>query len=504
MDEKTLAKLDELGVDFYSLRHYKLLKLFNIAGIEESEDIVDEMLSNDQYLEEYGLRQSIKQGSVIYFGKYSEDYGEFANKPIAWKVVDINNDEMLLISWFILDNLTMFNDQVISTWKNSYLRAWLNNTFLISCFTPSEREKILYTQLINEEEATSDKVFLFNEKMVNTYSSILKDCQSLQCSYQYNTWWLSSIKALKPDWSYSYNYYMTYASMTTAEVSNTSTDSARGVRPALRLSIKSKIFKPITIPRDNIISMHMAPILFGSYPQGESEDVISPIEWIIISATSSYVKLMSKYVLDWKPFNTKMKSKDKQVWIGSLLEKWLNEEFLYKAFSEHERSLILKNDSGLTDDTYDEFCPDYAVPDAVPRHTHVEDLVHVMCPSYDECPGIGTYKNRKHGENHGYFSRWEPKNDIKGTGDSIAFPTQLAISHGAPSEGSCKYWLRSLGSFGGNEAIADEEGWLNALEFDSYAGVRPVITLDLTTDVLKYIRNNSILTSHSIYKRWPI
>ena len=58
MDEKTIERLDDLGVDFYSMRHYKLLRLFNMAGVEESEDIIDDMLTLDLLINDEEVSES--------------------------------------------------------------------------------------------------------------------------------------------------------------------------------------------------------------------------------------------------------------------------------------------------------------------------------------------------------------------------------------------------------------------------------------------------------------
>ena len=497
MNENVIDRLDELGVDFYSLRHYKLMKLFNMAGIEEGEDILDDMLANQAYLEEYGIRQSLKKGSYVYFGHYGKNHGAFAGRSMAWRVLDINEKQMMLVSWFCIESKRVFDQSGSSntSWENSDIRKWLNSTFLDECFQESEKQSIIRRQIAVDGKRTSDKVFLLSDSEVKANAELLRGCRSL--SGWDSSWWLRSIRTERSSGYYSWSStttttYISYASSANAELDETSSDSSRGIRPAIIVPIDCELYKLITIPRDNLIDEDK-PIRFGSYPQGNNKDVDLPIEWVILSLTTSKVKLMSRYILDWKPFHVQSKDKESQAWLSSSLRNWLNKEFLERAFTEEEQAFISPEDSGLYDDTYDEFCPDYAVPDVERRHSHTEDIVRVMCPSYDECPGIGTYKDRKHGDHYGfsYRRRWSPKEDRPGTGLSIAKPTEYAILQGAPKEESCKYWLRSLGRFWGNEAIADKDGWLDSVQFGSSAGVRPVITLDLTTDVLNYIRKHN-------------
>ena len=494
MNETVIDRLDELGVDFYSLRHYKLMKLLNMAGIEESEDILDDMLASQAYLEEYGIRGSLKKGSFVYFGHYGKRHGPFAGRPMAWKVLKLKEKQMMLVSWFSIDSKMMFNQSENNTsWENSDIRSWLNSVFLEEYFSDNEKKAIINREITVDGKRTSDTVFLLSESEVKANAELLRGCNSL--SGWRRSWWLRDIRTERSSGYYSWSEtttttYMSCASSEEAECSETSSDSEREIRPAILIPIDSELYKLVTTPRDNLID-ESKPIRFGSYPQGSNKDVDLPIEWVILSFSSSKVKLMSKYILDWKPFYVQSKNKESQAWLSSSLRKWLNMEFLEKAFTEEERAFISLEDSGLYDDTYDEFCPDYAVNDAESRHSHTEDNVKVMCPSYSECPGIGTYKDRKHGDHYGYRRRWFPKEDRRGTGLSIAKPTEYAILQGAPKEDSCEYWLRSLGRFWGHEAIADKEGWLDSAHFGSSAGVRPVITLDLTTEALNYIRKHN-------------
>ena len=80
-------------------------------------------------------------------------------------------------------------------------------------------------------------------------------------------------------------------------------------------------------------------VTFGTYPQddvtGNSKE---PIEWIVLDKVGDKALLMSKKVLDKKPFcNTNRHSN----WEESDLRNWLNNDFYNQAFSDKEKESIL-------------------------------------------------------------------------------------------------------------------------------------------------------------------
>lgn len=77
-------------------------------------------------------------------------------------------------------------------------------------------------------------------------------------------------------------------------------------------------------------------ITFGSYPQYRdgSED---SIEWQVLEVEEGKALLLSRYILDVKPFNDEAKV---IYWNSCTLRKWLNGEFLNNAFTEEEQNQI--------------------------------------------------------------------------------------------------------------------------------------------------------------------
>ena len=77
-------------------------------------------------------------------------------------------------------------------------------------------------------------------------------------------------------------------------------------------------------------------IEFGNYPQ-EEDGTEKPIEWIVMKNEGNQVLLLSKYVLDAKPYNEEF---EEVIWETSDIRKWLNNEFYTTAFNKAEKVKI--------------------------------------------------------------------------------------------------------------------------------------------------------------------
>ncbi|MBQ7501335.1 leucine-rich repeat protein [bacterium] len=89
---------------------------------------------------------------------------------------------------------------------------------------------------------------------------------------------------------------------------------------------------------------------FGRYPQGANGEV-KPISWRVLRRDKDALLVISEYGLDAKPYNGECKN---ITWSECTLRRWLNGEFMQKAFSAQEQSLIkvstLSNNAGLSTD----------------------------------------------------------------------------------------------------------------------------------------------------------
>ena len=80
-------------------------------------------------------------------------------------------------------------------------------------------------------------------------------------------------------------------------------------------------------------------IEFGNYPQ-EEDGTEKPIEWIVMKKEGNQVLLLSKYVLDAKPYNIYNKELEDVTWETSDIRQWLNNEFYTTAFNKTEKAKI--------------------------------------------------------------------------------------------------------------------------------------------------------------------
>ena len=83
----------------------------------------------------------------------------------------------------------------------------------------------------------------------------------------------------------------------------------------------------------NVDSVH-----FGSYPQSDvTGEKKEPIEWIVLEKNNNEAILVSKRILDFKPYFDPKENHDYSgAWFDSYLELWLHKEFMFKAFNRYD------------------------------------------------------------------------------------------------------------------------------------------------------------------------
>ena len=204
------------------------------------------------------------KGSRVYYGEFEQDNNlKNGKEPILWRVLEITDDTVLLLSEYglICKNYNDTYDSV--TWETSTLRAWLNETFLDSAFTNAEQNAVFDSRVVNSDNLkygtdggkdTRDKVFLlsYEEAQNNVYgfqSGVSKKSKTrtmeltpyaLQEGYANkdngNTcWWLRS-----PGITNQYAAYVfTVGSITDSYFVGRRND---GVRPVIRVKLSSVIF----------------------------------------------------------------------------------------------------------------------------------------------------------------------------------------------------------------------------------------------------------------------
>jgi hypothetical protein len=221
----------------------------------------------------------------------------------------------------------------------------------------------------------------------------------------------------------------------------------------------------------DIVSNDINPwdvIAFGSYEQdNDLTNGPEPIEWYVLSVDNDEALLLSKYCLDYKPYNDKY---EPVTWEKSSLREWLNNEFYNKAFNDIEKNIIVEsliyNSSGdvSTDSGYRWF---------VEGGNNTLDKVFLL--SKDEITE----------SDFGF----QPNYDVDYSRNAQA--SQLAIEHGASwnvdDEGVCDWWLRTPGRQS-TYAIEVSDGcvslWGDDVSFE--AGVRPALYIKIEKNDRKY------------------
>ena len=186
-------------------------------------------------------------------------------------------------------------------------------------------------------------------------------------------------------------------------------------------------------------------IEFGNYPQ-DKDGTEKPIEWIVMKNEGNQVLLLSKYVLDAKPYNEEF---EKVTWETSDIRKWLNNEFYTTAFNKTEKAKIqaslIKNEDNS----------EYGTSGG----NDTEDKVFLLSEKEAET----------------LFSDEEER---------IAKATEYATKSGVyvNEEKAACWWLRSPGYDSDDAAEVDGSGWVggdgSSVYYD-YDGVRPALHLNL-------------------------
>lgn len=121
---------------------------------------------------EYNEETTIDKMDTIKFGTYPQsDITGNKSDPIEWLILEKNDNEVFLLSKYILDCKSYYNgDNEDVSWSNSDLRKWLNSYFLKKAFSDAEKNKIISKSIINEEdENTTDMVFCLSVEECEKY-----------------------------------------------------------------------------------------------------------------------------------------------------------------------------------------------------------------------------------------------------------------------------------------------------------------------------------------------
>ncbi len=193
-------------------------------------------------------------------------------------------------------------------------------------------------------------------------------------------------------------------------------------------------------------------VLFGVYPQTASGADETPIEWQVLDVQGNEALLISKYILDRKPYSY---NNVDLTWETCSLRKWLNDDFYNKAFSEEEKSRVLQ--SKVTADKN----PYYSMSPGKDTIDHVFILSISEATKYfdanQSCVGSPT--------DHAVVNSFDESDSFRIENNS-----------------SKRWWLRSPGNSSNFFAIVNSYGDINysGFYYGTYEGIRPCIRVQIT------------------------
>ena len=323
--------------------------------------------------------------NVIRFGHYVQDEADADPKPIEWIVLDKTGEEALLISKYILDSFPIDKGTDLKSyqysWPNSELRKWLNSKFKKIAFNNKEKKMIVPTDLITESyngtetlyQATSDDVFLMTVRELKQYfkkTAYLLSGKSTKYArhnmepigtlHWVNSYWTRS-KAVPNE-----HHWMTlvgdiFCVDNDGSIKCMAFNSFLGIRPALHINLElwckeNKVDIKQIVPaktknalKDIAIQIQeeylgLKTVLFGNYYQDVTDKAKKPIEWFVLKEQDGKALLLSKKILDCKPYSTKDLWEGIPDWKHAGLNEWLNNEFLNETFSTEEQEAIILSD----------------------------------------------------------------------------------------------------------------------------------------------------------------
>ena len=154
--------------------YYEAYNAFiDLQGYKDSEEQAQNILSHYST-----VLKNPAVGDYVYFGEMNQESDTQNNEkqPVEWIVIDKTDTKILLLSKYILSWQEYGYDE--TTWENSSIRKWLNDSLYNEIFTETEKNSILLTELSNDknpnyetvvEKSTEDKIFLLNISEITKY-----------------------------------------------------------------------------------------------------------------------------------------------------------------------------------------------------------------------------------------------------------------------------------------------------------------------------------------------
>ena len=188
-------------------------------------------------------------------------------------------------------------------------------------------------------------------------------------------------------------------------------------------------------------------IFFGAYEQdNNTSNGKEDIEWIVLEIKENKAFLVSKYILNHRPYHTEVEN---ITWEHSLLRRWLNNDFFNSSFSEEEKEKI----------------------------PTVKVIADITSQNKKKGPGNDTQ------DKVFLLSVTEARSYLKSNDARICETTNYAV---AQANAYGEWWLRTQGGFQSGAATVDSTGEISyygiPYTYEDKCGVRPAMWIDLSED----------------------
>ena len=453
--------------------------------------------------------EDVAVGNMIVFGSYEQDNNPGNGpEPVEWLVLDVQDGKALLLSRYGLDAREYHTEREGVTWETSELRAWLNYDFQSTAFSAEERAAILTVTVDNSSvqgfdgwktsggNNTQDKVFLLSCAEANRYLDVRRiDNKSTNIKARVAPTAYAVARGTSPnstgfrtaDGQLSDGWWLRSPGRDEECAAYVADDGTLldgyahnggecSIRPAVWLDMNAGAAFYESIPEPEVSvpgpkSIHDASlaigdtVVFGNYEQdiGPDSSGPEPLEWTVLDIRDGKALLVTRFGLEAKPFNDISLN---VVWEDCTLRAFLNSSFIYRAFSEEEKSAILKT---TVDNSSAQACRQWNTYGG--RDT--QDMVFLL--SYAEVNRYMDVIYKEAGFSDNRKARVAPTEFARRQDAGTDYYSRTDDDRAA----AC-WWLRSPGPYSYTAAVVYYDGGLNYAHVnDSRWVVRPALWVNL-------------------------
>lgn len=243
------------------------------------------------------IMDSVSRWDCIYFGRYPQsDASGATSDPIKWRVTKVNGNRIWMISDTKLDIQQFHTSNTVVSYANSYMKKWLNSTFLNKAFTAAEQGALIdagngKVQLISESEV-SNSIFGFvsqASRCAKNTNYTIKKFQSLGVSSSsvntgngiyYGAYWLresalpgqgGKIKTVRNVGNISEEFYVTNTKIC--------------IRPLICIDMNSTLWSHADKVMSNGATAPATPSNFNVVRSGDNT---AKITWLSVSEADGY------------------------------------------------------------------------------------------------------------------------------------------------------------------------------------------------------------------------